>query len=334
MKKYLVIISLLLCILAFKKGTDDYKPADIDVAVNKSIPLLQSSSHTFLKNAVTCHSCHGQGLGGVAFALAKENGFPVDDALTKEALDSICKIWKSRLPILVENDDPVAIIMTGIYDLWALSENHVEKNKTIELLTLNIMRRQKNDGSWVSPNFRPPLEYYAFTATALTIKNMQVYAPEILSKEVEQRLNKASTWLLNNVPEANEEKAFQLLGLTWANTGKEVIASQAKKLLAAQHANGGWSQLDSLETDAYATGQSLYALNQSGQLPVTAAEYKKGIAFLLSTQKEDGSWHIKTRSYPFVRFVDSGFPHDDDQFISAAGSNWATMALVLAANKK
>jgi hypothetical protein len=35
-----------------------------------------------------------------------------------------------------------------------------------------------------------------------------------------------------------------------------------------------------------------------------------------------------------VRFVDSGFPHDDDQFISAAGSNWATMALVLAANKK
>ncbi|MES2649675.1 MAG: prenyltransferase/squalene oxidase repeat-containing protein [Bacteroidota bacterium] len=334
MKKYLVVISLILSILAFKKTTDDYNMAAVDVAINKSIPLLQSTSHTFLKNAVTCHSCHGQGLGGVAFALAKEKGFIVDDGLTKEALDSICKTWKSRMSLLVENDDPVAIIMTGNYDLWALSANHVEKNKTIELLTQNIMRRQKKDGSWVSPNFRPPLEYYTFTATALTLKNMQAYAASILSREVEQRMKKASTWLLNNVPEVNEEKAFQLLGLTWSNTGKELIASQGKKLLASQHADGGWSQLDSLETDAYATGQSLYALNQSGQLPVTAPEYKKGIAFLLRTQKEDGSWHIKTRSYPFVPFVDSGFPHDDDQFISAAGSNWATMALVLAADTK
>jgi N-acyl-D-amino-acid deacylase len=104
-----------------------------------------------------------------------------------------------------------------------------------------------------------------------------------------------------------------------------------QKLLAAQHMDGGWSQLDALPTDAYATGQSLYALNQSGQLPVTAAGYQKGINFLLKTQEADGSWHVKTRSYPFVPYVNSGFPHEDDQFISAAGSNWATIALILAA---
>lgn len=335
MKKYIVLGGLFLIILAFKNGTgDNYTPAEVDVAINKSIPLLQSSSHTFLKNAVTCHSCHGQGLGGVAFALAKDNGFSVSDALTNEALDSICKTWKSRMPILVENEDPVAIIMTGNYDLWALSANHYEKNKTLELLAQNIMRRQKNDGSWVSPNFRPPLEYYTFTATALTVKNIQAYIPQVLHSEVEQRITKARQWLVNNKPEANEEKAFQLLGLTWSKSDSHVIELQAKKLLAAQHDDGGWSQLDSLETDAYATGQSLYALNQSGQLPVTAPEYRKGIAFLLRTQLEDGSWHVISRSYPFVRFVDSGFPHDDDQFISAAGSNWATMALVLGANKK
>ena len=158
--------------------------------------------------------------------------------------------------------------------------------------------------------------------------------PAILHTEVKQRIEKARTWLIHNIPEANEEKAFQLLGLTWSNADKKIIAQQAKKLLAAQHEDGGWSQLDSLQTDAYATGQSLYALNQSGQLAVTAPAYQKGIAFLLSTQLADGSWHVKTRSYPFVPYMYSGFPHGNDQFISAAGSNWATMALVLAAKKE
>ena len=127
--------------------------------------------------------------------------------------------------------------------------------------------------------------------------------PAILHDEVKQRIAKARTWLINTKPEANEEKAFQLLGLTWCNANKIFIVQQAKKLLAAQHEDGGWSQLDSLKTDAYATGQSLYALNQSGQLAVTAPAYQKGIDFLLSTQVADGSWHVKTRSYPFVPYV-------------------------------
>jgi len=122
------------------------------------------------------------------------------------------------------------------------------------------------------------------------------------------------------------------LGFMWCNSDKKIIAQQAKKLLAQQHADGGWSQLDSLKSDAYATGQSLYALNQSGQLDVTTTAYQKAIAFLLSTQLADGSWLVKTRAIPFVPYVSSGFPHGDDQFISAAGTNWAIMALMLAGN--
>jgi hypothetical protein len=149
---------------------------------------------------------------------------------------------------------------------------------------------------------------------------------------MQQRIDKARNWLTQTKPEANEEKAFQLLGLIWCNGDKKFIAQQAKKLLAEQHADGGWSQLDSLKSDAYATGQSLYALNQSGQLNVTETAYQKAIAFLLKTQLADGSWHVKTRSYPFVPYISSGFPHGDDQFISAAGTNWAIIALMIAGN--
>jgi N-acyl-D-amino-acid deacylase len=338
MRKYLVLACMIMGIVAFKKGMEETDAAAIDAAINKSLPLLQSSSHTFLKNApalVNCHSCHNQGLGLVTFAMAKQRGFAVNDTIYNEAIDSTYKQWKiaSNIRDLMEDDDPLATLIVGDYDLWALKENNFKGDKMIDILSKNIMHMQMRDGNWFSPGQRPPLEYYSFSVTALAAKNIQAYMPAILNEEVAERVSRAREWMTQTKPLVNEEKVFQLLGLTWCNGDRQFIAQQAKKLLAEQHADGGWSQLDSLPTDAYASGQALYALNQSGQLEVADKAYQKGIAFLLRTQEEDGSWHVKTRTFPFLPYVNSGFPHQADQFISAAGSNWATMALLLAAKK-
>jgi len=39
---------------------------------------------------------------------------------------------------------------------------------------------------------------------------------------------------------------------------------------------------------------------------------------------------VRTRSFPFQPYKESGFPHGKDQWISAAGTSWAAMALSLA----
>ncbi|TKK65394.1 hypothetical protein FC093_19995 [Ilyomonas limi] len=93
------------------------------------------------------------------------------------------------------------------------------------------MRKQMYDGSWVSPGQRPPLEYYSFTATALTVKNIQSYMPAVLHDEVKQRIAKARTWLINTKPEANEEKVFQLLWLTWCKAEREKRYQYNKSLI-------------------------------------------------------------------------------------------------------
>ena len=83
--------------------------------------------------------------------------------------------------------------------------------------------------------------------------------------------------------------------------------------------------------DAYATGQALFALHTAGKIPVTGAPYQKGMDFLLNTQAADGSWHVNTRSIWTQPYFDSGFPYAHDQWISAAGTAWASMALSLTA---
>lgn len=334
MKKWMfvaVILATVTALFAFTVAKPKVEPAEINAAITKSLPLLLASSHTFLENAGGCHSCHGQGLGGIVFAMAKEKGFSFNDSLYHEIIDTIVNACNGARATTAESQDPVALVISGGYDLWALSANHIKSQKSIDLLVYDIMQRQTKDGNWMPIAGRPPLEYYAFSATALAVKSIQSYGVQFAPEASATALAQARTWLTNTRAEGNEEKVYQLLGLTWANGNKSFIKQQAIKLLAAQHADGGWSQLDSLSTDAYATGQSLYALNQCGQLKTTDAAYQKGIQFLLRTQYNDGSWNVQTRSYPSVDYVNSGFPHGDNQFISAAGTNWAVMALLLAA---
>ena len=104
----------------------------------------------------------------------------------------------------------------------------------------------------------------------------------------------------------------------------------ASALIAQQHDDGGWSQIPTLASDAYATGQALTALAQTGMAKPSDPEYQKGVRFLLSAQLQDGSWYVRTRAVPVQPYFDSEFPHGQDQFISAAATNWATMALAFA----
>jgi len=62
---------------------------------------------------------------------------------------------------------------------------------------------------------------------------------------------------------------------------------------------------------------------------MTGQRVDRGVAYLLRTQLADGTWHVRTRSSPFQPLKDSGFPHGRDQWILAAGTSWAAMALTL-----
>jgi hypothetical protein len=70
------------------------------------------------------------------------------------------------------------------------------------------------------------------------------------------------------------------------------------------------------------------ALRTAG-LPVSDPACQRGIQYLLKTRQEDGSWLTKTRALAFQPFFDAGFPHGYSQWMPAAGTSWAAMALAL-----
>jgi hypothetical protein len=168
--------------------------------------------------------------------------------------------------------------------------------------------------------------------TALAVAGLKAYAPAGRSKEISARIARARAWMLEANAAETVDMVFKLLGLMWADAAAAAAADIEKAagiLLRQQRQDGGWAQLPTLPSDAYATGQALYALYETGTIPVDGPAYRRGVEFLLRTQLPDGSWYVPTRCFPVLEFSNSGFPHGRSQFISAAATAWATMALTL-----
>src|SRR5262249_32934461 len=145
----------------------------------------------------------------------------------------------------------------------------------------------------------------------------------------EKSVQRAAAWLANAQPVNDEDRSWRLLGLAWAGKNENATQKATRELLAVQRTDGGWSDLPSLGSNAFSTGKALVALQTSGS-SVSDPAYQRGVQFLMNTQMADGSWYIKTRAAGLQPYFDNGFPHGLDQWISAAGTSWATMALTLA----
>ena len=62
------------------------------------------------------------------------------------------------------------------------------------------------------------------------------------------------------------------------------------------------------------------ALHEAGGLGTDDPAYRRGLAFLLGSQKADGTWFVASRSKPFQPYFESGFPYGKNQFIAVAAS--------------
>jgi ankyrin repeat protein len=296
-------------------------------ALMRTLPLLQQNDVTFLKKA-GCVSCHNNTLTAVTVAAARAGGFRVDDTMAREQVQRIgayVDTWRERAlqGVSIPGDaDTVSYILLG------LAAESYPADAATDAMAFVLKRQQVEDGHWRILASRPPIESSDIEVTALSMHALQVYAPAADRASYQEAVARAAAWLRKAEPRSTEDHVFRLLGLAWTSAEKSMIESAARPLVAGQRSDGGWAQIPTLESDAYATGQALVALAQSGAMPATSPAFKRGVDFLVKTQHADGSWFVRSRAIPLQPHFESGFPYGRDQFISAAATNWAAQALI------
>ena len=306
------------------------KPAEsIETAILRSIPLLQRTDVTFLRKS-GCVSCHNNSLTAMTIASARKNRIDVNEEAARQqlhAIGSYINSWRERV---LQGDGIPGQQNTIGYILAGLAAEHYPADAATDALARYLKNTQLPDGRWwnFDGHIRPPIDSSDIQVTAMAIRALQAYAPKTQLATYRLAVRRAGDWLSTTQPRTTEDRAFQLLGLAWTGRHKDAIRKSARELLAQQRPDGGWAQLSSLTSDAYGTGQSLIALKEAGAIDIKDPVYQRGIHFLLTSQMEDGSWFVKSRSIPIMPYFESDFPHSHDQFISAAATNWATLALI------
>lgn len=303
-------------------------PTPASDLVAKSLKLLGDSAREYTKQR-QCFSCHHQALPAMTLELAASRGYSIDtDSLQLQAAHTHLH-YSARIADLQAGKGVPGGPYTAGYALATFAAAKHGRDEVTDALVDYLFLTQQADGHWRVDSNRPPLEESEVMGTAMSIRGLKTFAAGFRAGEVGERVERAAAWLTKVEPKSTEDAVFLVAGRSWAGTHQELLSSAREGLLKRQREDGGWSQLPEMASDAYATGSALVVLHQQGDLPTSDPAWQRGLAFLKKSQREDGSWLVVSRSKPFQKYFESGFPHGKSQFISIAASSWATQALLL-----
>jgi hypothetical protein len=330
--------SFALCLLvATAARAEDTDP--VRRAIERGLKRLDQGSGNYVKNR-QCFSCHHQALTVAALRSAEQRGIAIDPERLKQQLDFTVATFSNRKDRLVKGEGVGGGSGTVAYTLFTLEAGGRGPDETTASLVEFLLKSQKPNGAWPATTNRPPSEGSTFVVNALALRGLRVFGPakdaedaEPLRKRIDAAFEKGRDWLLKNKPATHEDRWALLRGLVDAGADAKLIEAARDALLREQRPDGSWAQLPEREGDAYATGAALTALRQAGVRP-DAAAYRKGVEYLVRTQRDDGAWIVETRSTPIQVFFDNGDPGGKSQFISFAATGWAVLALLETVEKK
>jgi ankyrin repeat protein len=303
------------------------RPASAREAVARSLPILSTASGRMMTDG-GCAACHAQPLTAMAVDAARARGWTTLSSNVESAQSTM--LMTAFAPQLLQLRELGGMPDSLVYATLLMATQRTPSNRATDAVVHYLAGKQRREGNWDGVGAtRAPMQDGNFSRTAMSIRALAVYATPARAGEFKERVQRAGAWLSRQAPITTEDRVMQLLGLHWANADGRAQRMRSRELLVLQREDGGWAQTPHLASDAYATGQVLYVLRELG-VPAADPALRRGAAFLLRTQCDDGSWHVKSRAMKIQVYFESGFPHGHDQWISQAATAWATMGLVAA----
>jgi hypothetical protein len=305
--------------------------------VARAIGYLQAESASWL-NTRKCAACHHAPMPLWALSEADRQGYAVDKKFVADTIESLLgsmeKLRASRIfPNPADPPDPrpqgrglnmgLPMLAVAARSMPSLEEG---QKQSLKRIAEEILKKQQPDGSWefFAGLRRPPINESQTTDAAWIIMALQGETGPDAPESQRSALSKATAWLDAARPSGlHQDKAMKVLLWARSHGPRDAIQPIIDELLALQRGDGGWSQtVPELRSDAFATGQSLYALSLAGYT-AERPEIKRGIDFLVATQASDGSWPMTSRSSP------NGEPGSAKLLtpITCAASSWAVLGL-------
>lgn len=290
-----------------------------------------------------CSSCHHAALVVWSMNEAKLAGHKVDEQVLADMTRWLTQSGEGKTSLKRPDGIPKALNSKALYfalGLTSVPNRTPPQNEALDLLLRTVQEDQTENGSWASwPDTRPPIfgnSDQTMTAYAtLALLAASVTPPRDTGSanndsariaSTKNAFEKAIEWL-EKTPVENDPQSVALRLALWTRLGRPPAEWQpwVAQIKARQNQDGGWSQTPPGQSDAWATGQALFALSHAhspADRPTADDAISRATAFLMRTQRDDGSWQMASRP---ARPGDTGAQNLIP--ITGAGTAWAIIGL-------
>lgn len=301
-------------------------PEQLRTTIDRGLEFLKQDSIAW-RNEHKCASCHHAALVVWAFREAQARDFAVDDTLLSELNTQMAEAGDGKFNGERPPEKPKALNAKALYYSLALAQNpdlDATAHAGTMLLLSTVKSDQTEDGSWMAfHELRHPFFFSSDEcATILGVLAVSTAAAAGDSEAAAAR-DRGVAWLGSHAADNSDLQTLALRVALWSRLGRPADESQpwVDLLRTRQNDDGGWSQTTDMASDAWATGQALYALASAGAHPDDPA-IARGREFLMATQRDDGGWTMTSRPMqPDGKGSNSLIP------ITGGGSAWAVIGL-------
>jgi hypothetical protein len=307
-------------------GQEVLKAPDVAPAIDRGLAFLAKDALAW-KAEHECASCHHAALVAWSMREAKLSGFAVDEPVLADMTKWVAESGDGKTSLARPADRPKAFNSKALFYALALSGDP-QPDATVQAglkrLLGTVLEDQTDDGSWSAwPDTRPPI--FGPSDEVVTVSAALALLPAANAGDAPAAAarDRAVQWLASTKSD-DDPQSVTLRLVLWQRLGRPAAELEplAGRIRERQNADGGWSQAAGMASDAWATGQALYALAHAGYKSDDPA-VARGQAFLAQTQRPDGGWAMTSRP---AKPGDAGAKNLIP--ITGAGSAWAVLGLV------
>jgi hypothetical protein len=318
----LVSIFTLMFLVADARAQDP--DTDVKSAIQRGLAFLAKDNLAW-RQSKQCYECHHAPFTIWALNEGKRQGYVVDEKVLAETTSWV--VGKDYLAqLLAKRTAPNENVFNEAPLLLALG---IEAGDTkashdgLKKMLASVVNDQGKDGSWKRVKEARPILSSPDTLTTLALLALSAPNAPDMGKEGKAARERGLQWL-QSVKADDELQPAALRLILWRRLGRPVSDWEplVRHLRGAQNEDGGWGQIKMAKSDAYASGQALYALAEAGAKSDDRA-VRSGQAFLAKNQRMDGSWPMTSRA-----IMGNGKVATKFEPITHAASAWAVMGLV------
>jgi hypothetical protein len=301
------------------------KPADAGPAIDRGLGFLAKDALAW-KAEHNCASCHHAALVVWSMREAKQRGHAVDEPVLAEMTKWVAESGDGKTGVPRPEGIPKALNAKAVYFALGLEADPKPDDVAqagLKRFLNTVKDDQLDNGSWAAwPDTRPPI--FGKSDESMTALATLALLPAAAEDEgAKSARDKAIRWLAETKSD-DDPQAVAMRLVLWQRVGRPVQEWEplVRRIKERQNTDGGWSQAQEMASDAWATGQALYALAHTGVKPDDPL-VARAQAFLIKTQRDDGSWPMTSRpTKPGGEGCKSLVP------ITGGGSAWAILGLV------